>query len=233
MKLFSLFRRQRPAKFQSSRDAMTQVDYVSAFAKAVRFTRHNGFAAGDLLADASDCLDSKGQFFNAIVAASGIQNGEGMAGQCLKWCHFLQPAAEKVLNRRVWLTIGQLWKGDRWLFSPSFEDLESWIKQGLSLDDCESKEGLNLHAWLTVDTGEIIEPTFLTTLASVHPEDYGDMAGTAVWGRDPNVLVGHHYVPMLIGQEAAEALSRMSPAPLLARNYDELKRRPAAIMIAG
>ena len=144
---------------------------------------------------------------------------------------FLQPAAETVLGKRVWLTIGQLWKEEQWIFAPSFSDLERWTTQGFSISDFEGKQGLDFHAWLTVETGEIIEPTFLTTLASVKPKIFGDMAGTAVWGRDPNVLLGHRYIPMLIGLEAAETISSMAPVPLLARSHDELRHAPAAIVM--
>lgn len=215
------------------RDAAQLPNYHAAFTEAVRFTRHCGFAAEDLVPESTDRLDPEGKFFTAIGSAAGIRSIDGIAGQCLKWCHFLQPTAEAVLGKRVWLTIGQLWKGEQWIFAPSFNDLERWTKQGFSTCDFEGKQGLDFHAWLTVETGEIIEPTFLTTLASVNPKIFGDVAGTAVWGRDPDILLGHRYIPMLIGREAAETISSMAPIPLLARSLDELRQAPAALVMVA
>lgn len=231
MNFFSFFKRRR--QFPSWDGASQLPEFRAAFSDAVRFTRYCGFPADDLTRGSSDCLDPSGEFFQSIVTAAGLTTGEGLAGQCLKWCHFLQPFAEQVLQKRVWLTLGQLWKGEKWLFAPSFADLERWMTQGFSMSDFAGKQGLDFHAWLTVETGEIIEPTFMATLAAVHPEIFGEMPDTVVWGRDPEVLLGHRYVPMLIGCEAAEKISAMSPMPLLARNSNELRFSSSAFVIRG
>jgi hypothetical protein len=109
-------------------------------------------------------------------------------------------------------------------------DLRRWAESGIQLQDFEGRQGMNLHSWLTLETGEIIEPSFLSTLASVHPEEYGNLNGALLWGRDPGVLNQHRYFPMAVGREYLEQVSAKSICPLLATNLNELNSPLAAII---
>jgi hypothetical protein len=45
------------------------------------------------------------------------------------------------------------------LLLPSFDDLERWYYQGFDARDIEGRSGINMHAWWTLPTGEILDVT--------------------------------------------------------------------------
>lgn len=206
--------------------------YSEGFAQAVRFTQSLGFdtKALELLNTNEDVLDRSGDFVDPVFDAVGIQDRTQAAAQCLKWCHYLQPHFERQLGRRVILTIGQLWTKDICVFGPQFEDIERWVQSGLQAKDFGTGSGLKLHAWLTVETGEIIEPTLLSSMAKFGHQSYSKYNGATVWGRDPNVLNGHRYVPLAVGNKLAEKIAKRSFIPLLANGPDELAMRAYAVL---
>jgi hypothetical protein len=197
-------------------------DYKTSFELAIRFTRYCGFAIKKPSWIKSDVLDPLGNFLDTTLRSSGVIDPSAAAGQCLKWCHYLQPAFEQQIGYKVWLTIGQLWKGDTQIFNPSFDDLKRWCGKGIQFADLQGRQGINLHAWLTVESGEIIEPTYLSSLAVFGGENFKQFAGATAWGRDPKVLNNLRYFPMLVGQEAVTAIAKKSVMPLLASSSSEL-----------
>ncbi len=197
-------------------------DYQSSFSRAVVFSEKCGFEVNAPLFHGSDVLGSDGNFLAPVMQAAGVRDATKSAGQCLKWCHWLAPSFEKQLGCRVWPTLGQIWKGDRSIFNPTWDDLKRWSKAGIQIEDLRGREGINFHAWLTLESGEILEPTLLSSLARVLGGTYTRYAGAVVWGRDPGVLNGHRYFPMAVGREFAEAIDRNSVISLLATNADEL-----------
>jgi len=82
--------------------------------------------------------------------------------------------------------------------------------------------GLNLHAWLTIDSGEIIEPTLMTSIATVSPDKYHHFLGSVGWGQPTDILSDHKYFPMAVGAEFAECLHSKSQVGLLASTPQEL-----------
>lgn len=197
-------------------------EYDALFIQAIQFTQECGFKVPILKLETIDALESSGDFVDTVFSAAGINDASASSGQCLKWCHHLQPYFEKQLRRRVYVTIGQFWKENGHLFNPSFDELKQWTVFGIQLNDIKGKQGVNLHAWLTVDTGEIIDPTYLSSLAAAKGGDYEKFAGAVIWGRDGAMLDKHRYYPMLIGTDAAEAIGKKSVLPLLAAAPEEL-----------
>lgn len=231
MKLFNnMFN--RSVKFAAPKSADQAPAYLDGFAQAVRFTESLGFMVDNLrLGDTStDMLDPKGHFVDPVFTAARVKDRRQAAGQCLKWCHYLQPHFERQLGRRVILTAGQLWNKEACVFGPQFEDLDRWVRSGLQANDFVAGGGFKLHAWLTVETGEIIEPTLLSSLAKFGHPSYGDYAGATVWGRDPHVLNGHRYVPLAVGTELVEQVAERSFVPLLAKVPDELDLQVYAVL---
>jgi hypothetical protein len=204
-------------------------DYAANFKRAVAFTKSCGFPISQTELQGDDILDKSGDFIEPAMLAAGVKDASKSATQCLKWCHYLSPAFEQQLGRKVWPTIGQIWKKDSFVFNPTWNDLQRWSQSGIQLEDFRPGGGCNFHAWLTVESGEIIEPTFLSSLASLGG-GYAKYAGSIVWGRDPNVLQEHRYFPMAVGREFAESISKKSIMPLLASNPDELHQISALLM---
>lgn len=206
-------------------------DYPRNFERAINFTKNCGFKVAPPRWLNQDRLDSRGDFIEPAFRAAGVIDPGKAAGQCLKWCYHLAPHFEQQLGVEVWVTIGQLWKDDRQVFSPTWNELSRWSHTGITLDElcAAGRMGVNLHAWLTLQTGEIIEPTFLSTLAASGRDSYANLSGAVAWGRDPQVLDRHRYFPMAIGHEITEAIGRKSELPLLATDSASLHNIPIVI----
>ncbi len=194
-------------------------EYARGFEDAVRFTRSLGIQV-DYDHFLPENISKKIDAFSAAINSAGVTDLQQSAGKCLPWCYYLAPYFEKHLHKRVWLTVGQVWLKDTPIYSPSWSELRRWKMQSLHKDDILGRSGLGIHAWLTVETGEIIDPTFLSTLASIGI--YSELSGQLLVGRDPDVIAGHRYFPMAVGNEFAEAMETNSIAPLLAGGPDEL-----------
>lgn len=205
-------------------------DYTTNFERAAEFTASCGFPMSKIVWHQDISLDKSGDFIEPAMRVAGVHDPSKSAAQCLKWCHYIAPAFENQLGCKVWVTLGQIWKGDQAVFGPTWEDMKRWGQIGIQLDDFRGRMGLNLHAWLTVDTGEIIDLTFLSSLAAICGGEYAKFAGATVWGRDPHVLNNHRYFPMAIGREFVEAIGNKSVVPLLAINSAELHQFTAMLV---
>lgn len=198
-------------------------DYRERFEQAALFTRQCGYDVPKIAWLDRDVLtEDKG--VRTAMAAAGVDDLSPSAGQCLKWCHYLQPFLERALEVPVVLTIGQLWKSGKPVYSPSWDDLKHWSKSGVQPSDfvAEGRSGVNLHAWLTVATGEIIEPTLMSTIALVRPDVAEHFRGAMTWGREPGFIGEHRYFPMGVGNSIAEAIGGNPHFRLLARSKEEL-----------
>jgi len=203
--------------------AVTEIpEYREGFEQAVRFTRKCDFVVETPVWNNSLKLAEFGDFIAPVMWSSGtLIELHRSAGQCLKWCHYLKPAFEKQLGLKVWVTLGQLWKEDQVVYGPTFEDCWRWAHGGIQIADVSST-GLNLHVWLTAETGELIELTLLSSLAAFAHESYQKMAGGVLIGAEDKNFAGHRYFPILIGDDAMESIAEKSSIPLLASNIDEL-----------
>ena len=67
-------------------------------------------------------------------------------------------------------------------------------------------------------------------MAKFGHQSYSKYNGATVWGRDPNVLNGHRYVPLAVGNKLAEKIAKRSFIPLLANGPDELAMRAYAVL---
>ncbi|HGX3311206.1 TPA: hypothetical protein ACNH8R_002231 [Pseudomonas aeruginosa] len=206
-------------------------DYLSNFERAIQFTKQCGFKEVAPIWVDRDILDKDGSFIEPAFRAAGVVDPTMAAGQCLKWCHYLAPYLERQIGYTVWVTIGQLWYGDRQIFSPTWADLRRWSRAGITLDELHQggRKGINLHAWLTLESGEIIEPTFGSSLAAFAGDGYAQLSGAVVWGRDPHVL-DHRYLPMAVGRAFAEAIGHRSEMPLLATDAASLHSLPMLLV---
>lgn len=201
--------------------------YSDAFAACAAFSKSVHAAAGDMVIVPTD--EAPQRLTNAIsgvIMSNRITEDDfrASAGQCLKWAHYLAPAVEQATKIQCWPTLGQLWKGDKKIWGPTWRELNALVKHGIHAQDIAASggKGVDLHAWVTLATGEIIDFTFPSTLAVVHGGGYADLLCTVVYGPEEQVLKGHRYYPMLAGAAAIEALQALSSMPLLASSRDEL-----------
>jgi len=61
------------------------------------------------------------------------------------------------------------------------------------------KESENIHAWVTLKSGEIIDPTFATSYAFAHGIE--EMKGSVVSGHAEKLNAGMSYHPMIAGSD--------------------------------
>jgi hypothetical protein len=221
----------RPPKLPTSTEDFA--DYQTNFANAIRFTASCGFSVATPEWKPHDKLEFEGSFLEPALRAAGVKDLSKSAFQCLKWSHYLAPHLEQKLGRKVWVTIGQIWREDQALFSPTWNDLRNWSKRGITLKEMHKpgSAGVNLHAWLTVDSGEIIEPTMMTSIATRFPDRYSHFLCSIGWGPPADVLSDHKYFPMAVGSEFAECLHNKSQIGLLASNPQELHSVSTALVL--
>lgn len=111
-------------------------------------------------------------------------------------------------------------------------DLYKWYSHGFEIDDFgQSGQGLNVHAWLTLPSGEILDFTLLSTLAAALPNQWGQWKGHVLGGYPAEVLNGHRYVPMVLGDLYAERVNENSPVPMLAVTTAELQTFPKFLAV--
>lgn len=86
------------------------LDYRANFEHALKVTKGLGFNEGSIM----DLKDGELDYHNMMAKVcheAEVDSFSFSAGQCLKWCHFLQPYFESALGCKIWTTVGQLWKG--------------------------------------------------------------------------------------------------------------------------
>lgn len=201
-------------------------DYKVNFERARNFTFDCGFDARDMVWISKEISSAN---LNDALEVAGIKDRSQSALQCLKWCHYLAPHFERHLGCQVDLTIGQLWDEDIVIFGPTWNDVARWAEKGMQAEDFQTRVGINLHAWLTAANGEIIEPTLLSSLATVK-ESFKKYAGAIACGPETDML-GHRYFPLATGRHIAESISQKSMMKLLADTQDDLYRMDCGIIV--
>jgi hypothetical protein len=206
-----------------------QRDYAENFKNAVRFTSLLGvdYKWCEFTEDMKFDYDKNLDKANLL---SGVNSYQHSAGQCLKWCYFLQPYFVQAFKCKVWVTVGQLWKGEQAVYNPSCDDITRWVNEGIQKEDFENRSGFNLHAWLTMENGEIVDVSYLSTLANVFPDKYGKLLGGVAYGRPDELISDYRYVPMIIGRPIMEKIEHLSFIPLLATDETELHITPVVMV---
>lgn len=202
------------------RDALPP--YGTCFAAATRFVRQCGLACDAQIVVQPDAVDSAGNLITTALERAGVFSLDRSAAQCVKWAHYMAPHFEEVLGVPVWPTVGQLWTDSTPVFNPSWKELVRLASEGMDAQYFRGRQGFNLHAWLTVETGEIIDLSLGSSWALLRGEHWQRFRGTVMWGRDPTAVHNHRYVPMAVGARYLETVQSRTPFPFLAANVAEL-----------
>ncbi|HET7329912.1 hypothetical protein [Dyella sp.] len=203
--------------------------YQAALQRAITRTAELGVAVPTRMpVDGTWFTQELANELHRCLARHGLRL-EDSAGQCLKWCHALVPILGEILGAEPLLTIGAHYHNGRPVFDPSADDIERWGRRGISAQDFAGRMGLNLHAWLTLPTGEFMDPTLMSSIAAFcdQPERAGTIVGGWLSDMDP---VTH--VPLAVGQAYAEALQRRTAVPLLAAALTREEMAPKMVLIA-
>jgi hypothetical protein len=139
--------------------------------------------------------DKRIRHLNRVLAPvfEGIVSYEQMVGQCMPLHLKARPILEEWLGCPVYYTLG--WVDDG---TPKgvYKFDEDFITA--KLKDGHQNDTINLHAWLTLPSMEVIDLTLSTTFAIL--QGYPEEAG-GVLVKKADEFTGFAYKPMLVGEE--------------------------------
>ncbi|WP_339492857.1 hypothetical protein [Pseudomonas sp. EA_15y_Pfl2_R67] len=116
---------------------------------------------------------------------------EVFAGKCFEVAGTMQKPLEDILGVPLAFTLGYVKFHGRPVFHTPTKKLKPMLKQNLAL------QAVNLHAWLTLPSHEIIDLTFFTTVG-VHQQT-PDYIGMACIGHSNEIQDFLSYHPQLVG----------------------------------
>lgn len=124
------------------------------------------------------------------------KNFEYLSDQCIAVHSIIITQITQVLNCNALVTIG--WFYDQnindSLYEFTEEDFKSWMK-----NDLQAFKGSDVHVWITLDSGEVLDLTLLTTIGKINKMFE---PGSILMARpeEPECFIKYH--PMVIGKEA-------------------------------
>ncbi|WP_374448041.1 hypothetical protein [Providencia sp.] len=169
-----------------------QDDFLKAVERTSRFNLHPVLAFSGISGQIMDA--ARVNDLNKILAPVflGIHSYEQLVGECMPIHLKARPVLEKWLGCSVYYTLGWIDDGSsNGLFWFDDEIIAEKLAAG------HQDETLNIHAWLTLPTMEIIDLTLTTTLCLLQGRKEGE-GGVIVKKADE--LTGLSYKPMLIGE---------------------------------
>lgn len=169
--------------------------YKKEFKLAIERTQAFGldfpeFAYSDDKLLTSEFLSSFSTLFTRCI---GQPNVDELVCQCLLVHFLLQKPLSELVGATCVLTIGYIEDNNRLRFYQSEDDLFKMMKEGVK------SSSLNIHAWLTLPSMEIIDVSFLTSYAVINNITEG--LGAVIAQHPDNMSDGLKYHPMLIGDE--------------------------------
>lgn len=128
-----------------------------------------------------------------VKDAVGDLSVKDVAAQCLSYHYRLRPALSSYFGTELTFTIGYVSIGEKTIFEHTEEQMSDLIINKVS------QPLLNIHAWLTLPTCEIMDFTLPTTYAVLNQskEGYGEVLA----GHADHLLQGVRYRPMLLGED--------------------------------
>lgn len=123
----------------------------------------------------------------------GTLTEDDMANQCLSLHVRLKPIISEYFNCPVYLTIGYVeFDGDD-MYKQNEDSLRMMIENGIS------GKSVDLHAWLTLPSMEILDFSLATSYGKRHGKH--EMIGNVMAVHTNQLPAGLKYKPMLIGKD--------------------------------
>jgi hypothetical protein len=170
---------------------MYRQEFIEAFERSSRLGLKSETAV--LFDDKRFFSSDEDEKIQKVINEIGVQRLHELFSQCFLAHIKAKPIVEKHFGSRVYFTLGYITVGEYKLYYKSENDLEQMI-QGNIVD-----ESVNLHAWLTLPTLEIIDLTFSTTYALVN--NMKDKVGAIITKHVDDFNEVMAYNPMLVGEE--------------------------------
>jgi len=129
----------------------------------------------------------------AIRDVMGELDETDIVAQCLSLHLKMKPVIQQILSCEVFYTVGWVSLQDSNMFKQTEESLFDMLKNGIPGPD------VNIHAWLTLPSMEILDFSLPTTYAKVNGIKEG--IGGAITMHPSDLTGGMMYQPMLVGEE--------------------------------
>lgn len=146
------------------------------------------------------------EFPHVVRASLGELDYPDIVAQCLSIHHRLQPVLEEWLKCPVLYTIGWIDDGtSKGMFKFDDTFIEETLRRGFK------GHHLNIHAWLTLPSLEVIDVALVTSMAVAQKlkEGHG-----GVIAKPADEMSGMSYKPMLIGTGFLERIGALVEFPL-------------------
>jgi hypothetical protein len=172
------------------------MSYSEEFLKALERTAHFDLAPPESVDETANRImnDKRVRHLNRVLAPvfEGIVSYEQMVGQCMPLHLKARPVLEEWLGCPVYYTLGWIDDGTpKGLHKFDDDFIADKLANG-HLDDT-----INIHAWLTLPSMEIIDLTLSTTFSILQGRKEGE-GGVIVKKADE--ITGFSYKPMLVGE---------------------------------
>ena len=174
-------------------------DYCDEFLKALDFTETILSKKPTIYSQDGKILTEyvMKNLLSAIKNEFGLIDSNELLGNCFAVNYTFFDIIKKCLGCEIYYTIGWIQYDDKQVFYTQESELKRYAELGLA---GLSSLKLNLHAWLTLPTMEIIDTTFQTTLGKILNKP--EMIGGIITG-NPTELSNRklQYHPQIIGAE--------------------------------
>lgn len=169
--------------------------YAEEFIAAAERTKRLGLNCPDFAVTDNRFLSEEkmNKFPFALRDAVGEIGVEGVVAQCLSIHHRLVEPVSAILEAPVYYTIGYVETSEGSLFEQNEESLKTMLESGL-----QSLE-LNIHAWLTLPSMEVLDISLPTSFAVIKKMKEG--RGGVIASKADELKHGMRYHPLLIGDD--------------------------------
>ena len=169
--------------------------YKNEFESAVERTKNFGLKCPDVSYQEGRLLtpDLMSGFAQAFQKHIGEPSVEDVVAQCLSFHFALLEPMSKIIGMPCQFTIGYVETVDRLMFHQTEDDLLNILNNGVS------EPSLNIHAWLTLPTMEIIDLSLPTSYAVLN--NHKDGIGGVIAKHPDELTGGMKYHPMLVGED--------------------------------
>lgn len=132
-------------------------------------------------------------FTQAFQKNIGEPSVEDVVAQCLSFHFRLLEPMSKIVGMPCQFTIGYVETSERLMFHQTEDDLLNILNNGIN------EPTLNIHAWLTLPTMEIIDLSLPTSYAVIN--NHKDGIGGVIAQHPDELTDGMKYHPMLVGED--------------------------------
>lgn len=175
-------------------------DYEERFAQALKRSNSWGLApSGFRRTDERFVSEYNLQIVQEVAAAHLSHfHAEDVSQQCFAVTAMLKAALKEALGVPLTFTLGYVEYNGHNVFHSDTCDLKTMLKKGVP------SLALNLHAWLTLPSHEVIDMTFGTTYGVVN--EMPDVIGRMCFLHPDDMTPDMQYNPQLIGWDYLERI---------------------------